>query len=103
MSHTRYYVAIHNRRTQTTILRPAPLHILTRQVKAFKGLEPTAVTAKERIEARNALGQTFGTKKAKAAIKTAEGNKVDVHAMEGVLPHLVDRIEKSTAALPTKG
>jgi DNA-directed RNA polymerase I subunit RPA49 len=99
----RYYIAVHNRRTQKTTIRAAPLHILTTQVKAFKGLESSAATIKERVLARNALGETFGTKKAKAAIKSAERNKVDVSAMEGVISHLVDRIEQSTGALPSKG
>jgi DNA-directed RNA polymerase I subunit RPA49 len=76
---------------------------LTRRVKALKGLETAPVTLKERVEARNALGESFGTKKAQAAIRSAERNKVDVAAMEGVMDHLVDRIEQSTGALPSKG
>jgi DNA-directed RNA polymerase I subunit RPA49 len=100
---TRYFVAVHNRRTQTTIFRPAPLHILCRQVKALKSIGAAPVTTQERVAARAALGESFGTKKAQAAIRAAERNKVDVVVMENVLGHLVDRIGKNTAALPTRG
>ncbi|EGO02918.1 hypothetical protein SERLA73DRAFT_165847 [Serpula lacrymans var. lacrymans S7.3] len=98
----RYLVGVHNKQTGVTTLRPAPLHILTQQVKALKRLEPAAVSSMQRLEARAALGETFGTKKAKAAIKARERNKVDAAAMEGVAGHLQDRIEQNTMALPTQ-
>jgi DNA-directed RNA polymerase I subunit RPA49 len=94
---------VHNKRTKETVFRPAPLHLLQRQVKALKGLEPAAVTIAERLAARNQLGYAFGTKKAQAAIRAQERNKVDVSAMEGVVGHLQSRIKQNTDALPTKG
>ncbi|KDQ55898.1 hypothetical protein JAAARDRAFT_180037 [Jaapia argillacea MUCL 33604] len=97
----RYMVGVYNKRTNSIVIRPAPLHILTRQVKALKGIEPAAVTSAQRLEARHALGETFGTKKAKAAIRAHERNKVDVSAMEKVAGHLQDRIESNTGNLPT--
>lgn len=96
-------MGVHNKRTGTTTLRAAPLHLLTHRVKALKGLKPMPVTAQQRIAARAALGETFGTKKAKANIRAQERNKVDVSAMEGVAAHLQDRIDQSTTALPTQG
>ncbi|EPQ55866.1 RNA polymerase I associated factor, A49-like protein [Gloeophyllum trabeum ATCC 11539] len=98
----RYLIGIHDKRTNKTVIRPAPLHVFSRQVKALKGLQPAPVTAAQRIEARNALGEIFGTKKAKAAIRAHERNKVDVSAMQNVAGHLQDRIESSTTTLPTK-
>ncbi|KAI6142490.1 RNA polymerase I associated factor, A49-like protein [Pisolithus tinctorius] len=50
----------------------------------------------------SALGESFGTKKAKLAIKAQERNKVDVSAMETVVDHLQESIQKSTQALPSK-
>lgn len=94
---------MHNKRTGTTTLRPAPLHLLTHQVKALKGFKPGPVSTQQRMEARATLGEAFGTKKAKADIRARERNKVDVSAMEGVAEHLQDRIEQSTGALPTQG
>jgi hypothetical protein len=100
---SRYLVGVHNKRTGITTLRAAPLHILTHRVKALKGMDPTPVSAQERLQARATLGEAFGTKKAKANIRAQERNKVDVSAMEGVVGHLQDRIEQSTGALPTQG
>ncbi|KAG1838570.1 Rpa49 subunit specific to nuclear RNA polymerase I [Suillus subalutaceus] len=99
---SRYLVGVHNKRTGITTLRAAPLHILTHEVKALKGLQPAAVSTLQRLEARAALGETFGTKKAKLAIRAQERNKVDVSAMEGVADHLQESILKNTSTLPSK-
>ncbi|KAJ8586617.1 RNA polymerase I associated factor, A49-like protein [Rhizopogon salebrosus TDB-379] len=94
---SRYLVGVHNKRTGTTTLRAAPLHILAHEVKALKGLQPAAVSTLQRLEARAALGETFGTKKAKQAIRAQERNKVDVSAMEGVADHLQEKEAKANA------
>lgn len=63
----------------------------------------TSNPSEERIKLRNTLGETFGTKKAKAAIRAQERNRVDVDAMKGVAGHLQGRIEENTESLPSKG
>ncbi|KAJ3528889.1 hypothetical protein NM688_g7932 [Phlebia brevispora] len=98
-----YLVGVYDKRTKTTTLRPAPLHILSRQVKALKRLKPIQVSTEERMKQRNLLGETFGTKKAKAAIRAQERNRVDIDAMQGVAGHLQERIEENTGSLPTQG
>ena len=55
------------------------------------------------MEARNTLGEIFGTKKAKAQIKQRERQKVDVDAVKGVVSHIVDAIDKGAEGLTTKG
>ncbi|PSS37246.1 hypothetical protein PHLCEN_2v884 [Hermanssonia centrifuga] len=97
-----YLVGIYDKRTKTTTLREAPLHILSRQVKALKNLKSIEVSSEERIKLRNTLGETFGTKKAKAAIRAQERNRVDVDAMQGVAGHLQQRIQANTESLPTQ-
>ena len=52
---------------------------------------------------RNSLGEAFGTKKAKAAIRARERNRVDVDAMKDVAGHLQDTITQNTDTLPTAG
>ncbi|CCM05914.1 uncharacterized protein FIBRA_08152 [Fibroporia radiculosa] len=96
-----YLVGIHDKRTNLTTFRAAPLHIITRQVKALKNLAPAEVTTDERVRLRNKLGETFGTKKAKAAIRAQERNRVDIDAMKGVTSHLQDTIMENTGSLPT--
>ncbi|KAF9649737.1 RNA polymerase I associated factor, A49-like protein [Thelephora ganbajun] len=97
-----YLVAVHDKRTGKTIFRPAPLHILTRQVKRLKSVQPTPVAVAQRTEARNALGATFGTKKAQAAIRAQERNKIDIDAMKSVTGKLQSTIEGNTTNLPTQ-
>ncbi|EIW76612.1 Rpa49 subunit specific to nuclear RNA polymerase I [Coniophora puteana RWD-64-598 SS2] len=101
-SGSRYYVAVHRKSTGTTTLRPVPLHLLTQRVKALKSIQPAPVSALQRLEARAALGETFGTKKAQAAIRAQERNKVDVSAMRDVAGYLQDSIAANTQSLPTQ-
>ncbi|KAG9121111.1 DNA-directed RNA polymerase I subunit rpa49, partial [Ceratobasidium sp. 392] len=97
-----YLVAVHDRKDNTVTFRPAPLYDLTRTVKALKNIEPQAVSQAQRIQARNVLGEAFGTKKAKAAIRAAERNRVDVTAMKDVQDFVVESVRDGTSALPTK-
>ncbi|KAL1673243.1 RNA polymerase I associated factor, A49-like protein [Schizophyllum commune] len=101
----RYLVAIHNPRKASLTVYPTPLtpQILSHTVKALKSIPPApAPTARAFREARNNLGETFGTKKAKAAIRAQERNKVDVGAMEGVMGHVMEGIDKGAENLLTK-
>lgn len=61
------------------------------------------VTTDDRAQLRNKLGETFGTKKAKAAIRAQERNRVDIDAMKGVTAHLQETIMENTGNLPTLG
>lgn len=77
---------------------------MVRRVKALKDLAPAPSTGSaERIEQRNTLGETFGTRKAQKAIRAAERDKIDVSAMQGVTDHIQGSIENNTKSLPTKG
>jgi hypothetical protein len=97
---------VHNRRTSALNILPwaETPHILTRTVKALKSIPPAPAPSALRFrEAKNALGETFGTKKAKASIRAMERNRVDVSAMEGVMDFVMDGIDKGAIGLPTQG
>ena len=96
-------IGVYDKRTNTTTLRTAPLHVLARQVKALKNLKPIEVSSEERMALRNNLGEAFGTKKAKAVIRARERNRVDIDAMKDVTEHLQDTIMANTDTLPTAG
>ncbi|KAJ7153500.1 Rpa49 subunit specific to nuclear RNA polymerase I [Mycena crocata] len=100
----RYVIAVHNKRTSALTVLPTALspHILSHKVKALKSIEPSAApSATEYFQARTALGETFGTKKAKAAIRARERNRVDVSAMEGVMDFVMAGIDKGAEGLMT--
>ncbi|KAI6142478.1 Rpa49 subunit specific to nuclear RNA polymerase I, partial [Pisolithus tinctorius] len=85
-----YLIGVHDKKTGKTTIHSAPLHNLTHNVKALKGQEPIAVSVLQQLEARAALGELFGTKKAKLAIKAQEQNKVN------------ESIQKSTQVMLSK-
>ena len=83
---------------------PKAPHILTHTVKALKSTLSSAAPSKTQyLEARNALGETFGTKKQKATIRAQERNRIDVGAMEGVMGYVMDSIEEGVEGLMTAG
>ncbi|KAJ7730703.1 Rpa49 subunit specific to nuclear RNA polymerase I [Mycena maculata] len=100
----RYVIAVHNKRTSALTVLPTTMspHILSRTVKALKSIEPSAApSAVEYFQAKTALGETFGTKKAKAAIRARERNRVDLGAMEGVMDFVMAGIDKAAEGLMT--
>lgn len=55
------------------------------------------------LQAKNALGEAFGTKKIKQQIKSVERNAVNVSTLDSVANILRDSISAKTSALPSKG
>jgi DNA-directed RNA polymerase I subunit RPA49 len=100
-----YLLAIRDPQTSKIKILPAAKspYILTRTVKALKSITPADASALAYREARTALGETFGTKKAKAAIRAQERNRVDVGAMQGVMQHVIEGIDEKAEGLLTKG
>jgi DNA-directed RNA polymerase I subunit RPA49 len=79
------------------------VYLISRQIKALKNFKSTKPDSLEYSQARNTLGKVFGTKKARAAIRAQERNKIDVSAMGDVAGVLQDRIDEATENLPTQG
>ncbi|KAJ2923265.1 hypothetical protein H1R20_g13827, partial [Candolleomyces eurysporus] len=82
----------------------SPSHELTVELsrtKTGKGGPHLTPSKTQFREAKNALGDTFGTKKAKAAIRAQERNHVDISAMAGVMGHVMDSIQKGAQGLMT--
>jgi len=83
---------------------PKVPHIFTHTVKALKSIPSSAAPSKTQyLEARNVLGETFGTKKQKATIRAQARNRIDVGAMEGVMGYVMDSIERGAEGLMTAG
>ncbi|KAH9966192.1 Rpa49 subunit specific to nuclear RNA polymerase I [Lactifluus volemus] len=99
---SRYFLALHQPGSSKLIVQPTPVYLVSREVKALKNFKPIESVISEGFHARNVLGEAFGTKKAKAAIRAHERNKVDVSAMESVASVLQDRIDEGTENLPTQ-
>ena len=79
-------------------------HILSHAVKALKSIPSAPAPSKlQYLEAKTTLGETFGTKKQKASIRAQERNRIDVHAMAGVMDYVMDSIDKGAVGLLTAG
>ncbi|KIM29209.1 hypothetical protein M408DRAFT_120522 [Serendipita vermifera MAFF 305830] len=99
-----YLIGIRDKTTNKMTIRTAPLFLISHHVKALESLSAgTGNDRQEYIKAKNQLGEAFGTKKARAAIRAAERNKVDVGALgSGVQDVLQDMIQSKTSTLPQK-
>ena len=101
----RYLIGVRDKITNRVIVRRTTMHIVTREIKAFKSLDTLATSSASegRAQARNVLGEAFGSKKAKQVIQAVARNRVDVSAMEGVADHLQDTIDVGTGGLLSEG
>lgn len=54
------------------------------------------------VTQRNALGEAFGTKKAKAAITSLERNRIDAEKLQDMEMDIVDAVTESTQDLPSR-
>jgi DNA-directed RNA polymerase I subunit RPA49 len=54
-------------------------------------------------EQRRALGEAFGSKRAKSAIQSQRSNQIDTKALESVASQIYDNIKASTANIPSQG
>ncbi|KAI8906570.1 hypothetical protein PhCBS80983_g05832 [Powellomyces hirtus] len=100
-SYCRYVVGIFDKNTKKLTLRETELFHLTTAVKTLKRHESKHIGEKNMI-ARNALGEAFGTKKRRQAIRALEKNQVDVGGLNEVADVIKGAIDEKAAALPTR-
>lgn len=99
-----YIVALYDPVNKSVDLYNAPFingRVLARSKRSYKG--PAVKNAGSRnMDQRNALGEAFGTKKAKLAIVSFEKNRIDLDKLQDVETDIVDSLSKATAELPTR-
>ncbi|KAG0209961.1 DNA-directed RNA polymerase I subunit rpa49 [Mortierella sp. GBA30] len=98
----RYVVAIRDRETNKVTFKDAPVIALNRTIKSLKNAKLHASSRDQFMQAKNALGEAFGTKKIKQQIKSVERNAVNVSTLDQVAGILQDSISSKTSALPSK-
>ncbi|KAL2917325.1 DNA-directed RNA polymerase I subunit rpa49 [Polyrhizophydium stewartii] len=117
----KYIVGVLDKATGVVTLREADTLSMTPIVKAQKlnhqsrtiaekpflllnavHLTLTPVHASQNMTARNQLGEAFGTKKRKQAIRALEKNQVDVSGLQAVAHKISEKIEETSALLPAK-
>ena len=96
--HSHYIVAIRNKKTNKTQFVSVPIHRFARN-EAVSAVG----TVDKSMDARNKLGQQFGSKKRKLDIKQQVENKVDVDSVNHVASAIMTNIETAAQDLPTTG
>ncbi|CAO3679728.1 unnamed protein product [Umbelopsis ramanniana] len=98
----RYLVAVYDKKDNTITLQEAPVLNMHRTVKALKGIKSQVTAQNSFLEAKNALGDTFGTKKARQQIKSMERNEVKVESLgQDVVSTMQNEIDVAAQAVPT--
>lgn len=99
-----YCLASYDPETNSVELYPSSLVNMAGVVKAKKMVEGPAVKQANvrNVLQRNALGEAFGTKKAKKAITEMERNRIDAEKLEDLEVAIVDTVQESTENLPSQ-
>ncbi|KAK9370176.1 RNA polymerase I associated factor, A49-like protein [Lipomyces kononenkoae] len=98
-----YYVGVYDPNTRTVELMHAPVMNTSRTIKAYKN---KGVAAVKQVNVQNrvqmtALGEAFGTKKAKKVISDLERNRIEAEKLESYADSIVDNIKTATENLPS--
>ncbi|GAB5589905.1 DNA-directed RNA polymerase I subunit rpa49 [Umbelopsis nana] len=98
----RYVVAVYDKKDNSVTLQEAPVINMHRTVKALKGMKNQITAHNSFLEAKNALGDTFGTKKARQQIKSMERNEVKAESLaQDVVSTMQQEIDVAAQAVPT--
>lgn len=103
-SNSAYTLAVYDPVSKSVELYEAPLlngKVISKSKRTFKGPKIKQLGLRN-VEQRNALGEAFGTKKAKSAISSLERNRIDSEKLQDVQIDIVDSVKESTQALPSK-
>lgn len=98
-----YIIGLYDPIKKNIELYKAPLvvgRVNARSKRTYKGPH-IKLTGLRNVQQRNALGEAFGTKKAKAAITNYEKNKIDAEKLQDVEMDIIDNVKESTNTLPT--
>lgn len=99
-----YVVALYDPKQKSVELYKAPvipLHVTSLDHRVHKGpkvkLRGQLITAQ-----RNALGEAFGTKKAKAKIASLQRNRIDADKLQDMELDIIDNVTELTAEMPLR-
>ncbi|KAJ3037097.1 DNA-directed RNA polymerase I subunit rpa49 [Rhizophlyctis rosea] len=92
-AYCQYVVGIVDKTTGQITLSSADYLRVSTIVKALKPHESRLISAKN-MAARNALGEEFGTKKRRQAIRAQERNQVDVGTLEDIEEVIESKVEQ---------
>lgn len=99
-----YCVGIYDHDTNSIELYEAPMlkgKVIAKSKRRYNGPRIKLLGTRNNIQ-RNALGEAFGTKKAKSAISSLERNRIDADKLQDMELDIIDSVKETTQELPTK-
>lgn len=99
-----YAVALYDPAHKSVELFPAPMvhgRVTSLDARVHKGPKIKLRGARAAVQ-RTALGEAFGTKKAKAAIASLERNRIDADKLQDMELDIVDNVKELTLDLPSR-
>lgn len=102
---SQYVVGVFNKKTNSVDLYKAPVLVSKVVSKSKRDLAGPKIKNQGQVRGsvlRNALGEAFGTKKAKKAISDLERNRVDSDKLVDVAVDIVDTVKSASKGLPTR-
>lgn len=100
----KYCLAQYDPVTKTLQLHETPVltgKVLAKSKRVSKGPKVNQLGVRNAVQ-RTALGEAFGTKKAKSAINNLERNKIDAEKLQDMQVDIVDSVKESTQHLPSR-
>ncbi|RCI04372.1 DNA-directed RNA polymerase I subunit rpa49 [Rhizopus stolonifer] len=101
-SHSKYLVGVYSKKDNSLNITNSPIMRLSRSVKALESESSVNSNVARGQAARAALGQAFGTIKARKQLQSDERNTVTGDQLEEELSNLHTDIGKSTVNIPKK-
>jgi len=98
-----HYVGLYDTETEELKVMPAYMVHVQRTVKSLQEQDCAPISPSTTLwrERRNALGEAFGTKKVKSAIRSAHANRLDVSLMDGVKDAIVTDVSSAIRNIPS--
>ncbi|KAI9173111.1 DNA-directed RNA polymerase I subunit rpa49 [Blastocladiella emersonii ATCC 22665] len=96
-----YMVGLVNRKTGRVRLVPSPVVHVEPKYKTVVATAAERVDKSRIVAARNALGEAFGNKKAKTAIRAIEKNRINADALDVAAGELQANVTESLEFIPT--
>ncbi|KAJ2079771.1 DNA-directed RNA polymerase I subunit rpa49 [Coemansia sp. RSA 988] len=99
----KYLVGVHDKASGTVTFRKAPYVRVNPVVKSMKGSlgVPDRDITSRVAEARNELGEEFGSKKRKSQLRAEERNKIDINTVQDSKSIIEASIELRSSSMPT--
>ncbi|KAJ2350422.1 DNA-directed RNA polymerase I subunit rpa49 [Coemansia erecta] len=99
----RYLIGVYDQKNDTVTFRRAPYVRVNSVIKSLKGARGVADRdiANRLLQARNELGEAFGSKKKKAQIRAEERNRINMDGVRNDMKVIGASIELRASSMPT--